>query len=126
LELMNPLLCARRTGSAFLSLARCRLGTRRRGCEAGAVVLEASCHRSLRHRTQHSSHSGDVAGCHRQLEVLIDAPESSVDGLAYAPDRLAPAEVFLDALSDGLAYRIAGVAGRAGVDGAAPLMGRVA
>src|SRR5829696_7616483 len=89
-------------------------GARLGRCELHRAALGArslaSCRCSLRHRAQHSSYSGDVARGHGELEVLIDAPESSVDGLADAADCLAPAEVFLDALSDRLAGDVARVA----------------
>jgi len=39
-------------------------------------------------RAQYLSHSDDVAGRHGELEVLIDAPQSSKDGLADAANVL--------------------------------------
>jgi len=38
----------------------------------------------LRHREQYLSHSDDVAGRYGELEVLVDALQSSKDGLADA------------------------------------------
>jgi len=84
-----------------------------------ASRIGGSSRRSLRHRAQQSSHSHDVARCHRQLEVLVDAPDPSVDRLADAPDGLTPAEVFLDALADRLTDRIASVSRRSSIDRAA-------
>src|SRR5215212_6466988 len=82
-------------------------GSRTGRCELRNAALGVrsltSCHRSLRHRAQHSGHSGDVACGHGELEVLIDASEASIDRLADATDGLAPAEVLFDALSDRLA-----------------------
>src|SRR5690606_117381 len=63
---------------------------------AHSMRFAASSRTSLRYRTQYSRHSDEIRGGHRQLEVLIDLPDSPVDGLPDAPDRLAPAEVLLD------------------------------
>jgi hypothetical protein len=41
-------------------------------------VLATSSQRSLRRRAEHPRHSNDVAGRHRQLEVLIDAADASI------------------------------------------------
>jgi len=60
------------------------------------LLFAASCRTSLRYRTQHSRHSDEIRGGHRQLEVLIDVADAAVDGLSDAPHRLAPAEVLLD------------------------------
>jgi len=46
-----------------------------------------SLRRFLRHREQYSGHSRQVAGRHRQLEVLIDPLQSSEDRTA---DRRSP------------------------------------
>ena len=81
---------------------------------------------SLRYRAQHSGHSHDVARGRRQLEVLIDPFDATVDGLADSPDGLAPTEVVLDSLSDHLAGGVARVMCRKPINGAAPLVGRVA
>ena len=81
-------------------------------------ACRSSCSSFLR-RVHHSGHSHDVAGCHRDLEVLIDAFESAVDGLPNTANRLAPAEVFLDALSDHLADGVTRVSRRSTIDGTA-------
>ena len=79
----------------------------------------ASLCNSLRYHTQYSRHSHDVASRHRELELLIDAPQPAKHDLANAPDRLTPAEVFLDALADCLTHRVAVMARGARIDGAA-------
>ena len=80
----------------------------------------------LRYRHEHSRHSYDVAGGHRQFELLVDAPDASVHGLADAPNRLAPAEVLLDSLADGLADRVAAMTRGAPIDRTAAVAGVVA
>jgi len=90
-----------------------------RTSERRASRIGGSLRRSLRRRAQHSSHSHDVARCHRQFEVLVDALDPSINGLSDAPDRLAPTEVFLDALANRLADGVPGVPGGSPVDGAA-------
>src|SRR5690606_600123 len=92
---------------------------------AHSMRFAASSRTSLRYRTQYSRHSDEIRGGHRQLEVLIDLPDSPVDGLPDAPDRLAPAEVLLDALALDLTEPVALVTGRSAVDGAAPIPGVV-
>src|SRR6185437_16573848 len=88
LEPMNPLLHFARAQLASVALTRSCSGMPRRLVEPFAGALVPSCHRSLRRGAQHSSHSGDVAGGHGELEVMIDTPESSVDGLTDVSDRL--------------------------------------
>src|SRR5690606_1465487 len=92
---------------------------------AHSMRFAASSRSSLRYRTQYSRHSDEIRGGHRQLEVLIDLPESPVDGLPDAPDRFAPAEVLLDALALHLTEPVALMTGRSAVDGAAPIPGVV-
>ena len=75
--------------------------------------------RSLRCRTDQPRHSHDVAGGHRQFEVLINASYPAVDGLADAADGLAPSEVFFNALANRLADRVAAVPCRTAIDRAA-------
>lgn len=92
----------------------------RRGCGKGLrSAFRASSRCSLRYRRQYSGHPHQVRRRHRELEVLIDAPDAPVDGLTDAPDRLAPAEVLFDALAHDLAEPVTGVPGRARVDRAA-------
>lgn len=55
-----------------------------------------------------------VAGCYRQLEVLIDPLQASEDGLPNAPH----AKVLLDTLADRLAQLITRMPCRASVDSA--------
>lgn len=45
---------------------------------------------------QYSGHPHYVAGRHRQLEVLIDPADASIQCLPDSPDGLAPTEVLLD------------------------------
>jgi hypothetical protein len=81
--------------------------------------IGGSSRRSLRHCPQHSRHSHDVARLYRRFEVLVDALNPSVDGLSDATDRLGPAEVFLDALANRLANRVARMPCGSPVDGTA-------
>lgn len=81
--------------------------------------LAASSHRPLCARPEYSRHSHDVAGRHRQLEVLIDLLDASIQCLPDPTDCLAPAEVLFDAFADRLADGIALMSCRAPVDGAA-------
>ena len=89
------------------------------GTEGSAHAVSGSSHCALKPCAQHSSHAHDIAGGHRELEVLIDASQPTIYCLPDATDRLAPTEVLLDALTDDLAYRVAGMAGGACVKGAA-------
>ena len=57
---------------------------------------------SLGHGAQHSGHADQIAGDHGQLEVLINAFDSPIDGLSNPADSFAPAEMFLNALTDDL------------------------
>src|SRR5487761_1989648 len=92
-------------------------------CRACGVPLSTpfgrSCPHLLRYHHQYSSHSHDVACCHGELEVLIDALHPPIHGLADAAYGLAPAEVLLDALSDTLAQLVADVPSGACVNRAA-------
>src|SRR5688500_9654733 len=45
---------------------------------------------------QHATEPDQIRSGHRELEVLIDAPEPAVDRLADPANGLAPAEVLLD------------------------------
>lgn len=78
-----------------------------------------SLHRSSRHRTQYSGNSGQIAGNHRQLEVLVHAFEPTIDSLSKPSDRLSPAKVLFDALSDHLTHSISLVPRGTAIDGAA-------
>ncbi len=40
--------------------------------------------RSLRHHAWHSGHAGQIARNHRQFEVLVDAPDATIDRLGSA------------------------------------------
>lgn len=73
------------------------------------------------HQTEDSHHPHDVARGHRQLELLIHTLDPTVDRLADASHRLAPAEVRLTALALRLVHRVAGVPGRSQVDRTATL-----
>src|SRR5712691_6984782 len=75
---------------------------------------------SLRDRKQYSGNPEDVACCHGELEVLIDATQPAVHGLSNPSDGLAPAEVLLDALANRLAKNVPAMPGGAGIDDAAP------
>src|SRR5438105_2663633 len=79
----------------------------------------ASLRRSLRYSEYYSGHAREIAGGHRQLEVLIDSLQPSEDGLPDASHRLAPAKVLFDALADRLAQWIARVTRGTPVDGTA-------
>lgn len=76
---------------------------------------------SVRHRAEQSRHAHDVARGHGQLEVLINAPDASIQCLPNSFDRLAPAEVILDAPPDRLADGVAGVARRAPIVALPPM-----
>jgi hypothetical protein len=82
--------------------------------------VRASLRLSLRHREQYSGHSTQVTGSHRQLEVLIDPPQSAVHGLADMTNSLAPIEMLFNSRSDGLADLIPGMPRCAPIDRAAP------
>src|SRR5712692_11702458 len=99
------------------------LDARLRTCFA---VMGSSSRHPLRYRAHYSGDPQDVARGHGELEVLIDAPQSSEHRLPDAAHRLAPAEVFLDALSDRLAQSVAWVSGRARVNRAAATPGVIA
>lgn len=96
---------------AFHSTHRCEAAHRRHSA--------ASWRCSLRPREQYSGHSRQVARRHGQLEVLIDPLQAAEQCLPYVADRLAPAEVLLDALADRLTEPVAEMPGRARIDGAA-------
>lgn len=81
--------------------------------------LVRSLQRLRGHHLGHSRHAHDVAGRHRELEVLIDPSNATVDGLANASYGLAPTEVFFDTLADRLADGVTAVACGAPIDGAA-------
>src|SRR5450631_1829964 len=92
-------------------------------CRASGVPLAVRFGRSwcnlLRYQHHYSSHSHDVACCHGELELLIDALQPPINGLADAAYGLTPAEVLFNALSDALAQPVAGVPGGACVNRAA-------
>src|SRR5712691_98494 len=99
------------------------LDARRRTCFA---VIGSSPRHPLRYRAHYSGDPQDVARGHGELEVLVDTPQSSEHRLPDAAHRLAPAEMFLDALSDRLAQSIAWVSGGARVNRAAATAGVIA
>ena len=75
--------------------------------------------RSLRHHTWHSGHAGQIARNHRQFEVLVDAPDATIDRLPDPTDGFTPAEVLLDTLADDLTGPVARMPRSATVDCAA-------
>ena len=84
-----------------------------------------SLRHSGRHHHRHSSEAQQVAGCHRELELVIDSLQAAKHGLTNAANGLAPSEVLLDALADNLAQVITGMPGSAAVDRAATAAGVV-
>lgn len=78
-----------------------------------------SLHRSSRHRTQYSRNSGQIAGDHRQFEVLIYAFEATIYSLSKLSDRLAPAKVLFNSFADDLAHSVPLVPRGTAIDGAA-------
>ena len=78
-----------------------------------------SSRRSLWHHPWHSGHAGQIARNHRQLEVLVDAPDAAIDRLPDPSDRLAPAEMLFDSFADDLADPLARMPRSATVDCAA-------
>jgi len=53
--------------------------------------------------------AAQITGSHRQIEMLIDAPNASIHGLSNAVHGLAPAETFFNSCPDSLADGIADV-----------------
>lgn len=104
--------------AGFLSYRAC--------CASLSMRCGGLCLDLLRYRHQYSSHSHDVACCHGELEVLINALHPPIHGLADAADGFAPAEVLLDALSDTLAQRVADAPSGACVNCTAAAPGSVA
>lgn len=78
-----------------------------------------SMHRSSRHRSQYSCNSGQIAGDHRQLEVLVHAFETTIYSLSKPSDRLAPAKVLFDAFADDLVHSVSLVPRSTDIDSAA-------
>src|SRR3990172_705715 len=72
---------------------------------------------SCKHRTE-GAHADQVVDRRREDEDPVDFRLAPVAGLAQQPDRLQPAEDLLDPLAHPLADLIAGMPGRASVDGA--------
>ena len=77
----------------------------------------------LRHRTHQLGQTHQIVGSGSQREHPSDAGEATVMGLAKAGGRRAPAKHLLNALAHPATDRIARVAGRATVDGRAPIGG---
>lgn len=88
-------------------------------CGAQSSRRSGSSRRSLRHHTWHSGHAGQIARNHRQLEVLVDALDTAIDGLPDPSDGLAPAEMLFDSFADDLANPVARMPRSATVDCAA-------
>ncbi len=104
----------------YASLVNFALHPRRRAfCPPYATSLRSA----LRHHAQYSRDSHDIARHHRELELLIDPPQSAKYSLANPSDCLAPAEVLFDAFANHLADDIAAMARGASIDRttAAPL-----
>ena len=73
--------------------------------------------RALWTRKSQRSQSGQVVGCHRQCEQLIDFLQPPHHHLSNWPDLLTPAEALFNAFPFALAQRIAGVSRCPAVDG---------
>src|ERR1700682_1302765 len=95
----GPANCAFHLGPAARRLAR------------GARFAD-SWWRSGRHRHWHSGQTHQIAGSHGELELQVDAPQSTKHGLSNPADGLAPTEVLLDAFADDLADAVTRMAGR--------------
>ena len=80
-----------------------------------------SSRRSLLHHTWHSGHAGQIARNHRQFEVLVDAPDATIDRLPDPTDRFTPAEMLFDTFADDLADPVARMPRSATVDRATTL-----
>lgn len=89
-----------------------------RGCQASRTArIGGSLHRSRMHGVHYSRHAREIARDHCQLEVLVDPLEAAIHHLPAPTDRLAPAEMLLDALADDLTNpvsRVSPVQGRPG------------
>src|SRR3982751_357472 len=92
----------------------------------GERALPSSCCRSRGHRHRHSRESQQIAGSHRELELLIDPRQTSIYSLPQPANRLAPTEVFLDSLAHDLAPAVTQVAGGARVNSATAAAGVIA
>src|SRR5436190_24087467 len=68
-----------------------------------------SLRHSARHHDRYSSDAQQIAGGHRELELVIDSLQATKHGLANAANGLAPPEVLLDAFADYLAQAITGM-----------------
>jgi hypothetical protein len=90
-------------------------------CGAQSSCRGGSSRRPLRHHAWHSRHAGQIARGHRQLEMLVDAPDAAIDGLTYPADRFTPAEMLFDTFADDLADSIARMPRSATVDRATTL-----
>lgn len=69
------------------------------GRQHGAVrqpSFGGSLHRSSQHHPQYSCNPGQIAGDHRQLEVLVHAFQATIYSLPKPSDRLSPAKVPFD------------------------------
>jgi hypothetical protein len=88
-------------------------------CGAQSSRRCVSSRRSSQHHTWHSRHAGQIARNHRQLEVLVDAPDAAIDRLPDPTDRFTPAEVLFDSFADDLANPVARMPRSASVDCAA-------
>src|SRR6266480_2694204 len=87
--------------------------------------LLGSLQYSSRHHARHSGETHQVAGAHGELELLIDALQSTKHGLPNPADGLAPTEVFLDSFADDLADSVTQMAGSTAVNCAAAATGIV-
>src|SRR5258706_5934269 len=106
-----PLRNARSRSSGFRSISS-RLRSRR--------IVRFSAVSSLRDSGQHGDrHSGDthqVAGGHREFELLIDPMDSPKHSLANASDRLAPAKVLFNSFANSLTELVGGITCCSSVD----------
>ena len=81
---------------------------------------------SARYRDRYSSDAHQVAGGHREFELLIDPLQTAKHGLPDAAYGLAPAERLLNPFANDLAQAVTGMTGGAPVDRATATAGIVA
>ena len=91
-----------------------------------ALALHFCIHPAAPHRTRHSGLAHQVAGRHRELELLVDPLETAKHRLANAADGLAPAERLLDTFADDLVQSVTRVSGGATINRTAATAGVIA
>ena len=79
----------------------------------------------MRHHDRYSSQAHQVVGGHGELELLIDASQTTKYRLSNATNGLAPTEGLLDPFADDLADAVTRMAGSTAVDRAAAATGIV-